>query len=102
MCYLALAHSLVTTLKEISEQNKDSSTKNPEQEDSNSQEISSLSKTTKPQNSRRGLELRAEKVGSILQNMWALTELYSRVKHTETIGRFDVEGSYEINLLSYN
>ena len=44
----------------------------------------------------------AERVGAILHNMWALTELYGKVKHDESIGRFEIDGSYEINLLSYN
>ncbi|KAK2493060.1 hypothetical protein MC885_010023 [Smutsia gigantea] len=41
------------------------------------------------------------RVSSEVQQMWALTEMI-RVSHTSTrIGRFDVDGCYDLNLLSY-
>uniref|UniRef100_A0A2K6K6I2 Nicolin 1, tubulin polyglutamylase complex subunit n=2 Tax=Rhinopithecus TaxID=542827 RepID=A0A2K6K6I2_RHIBE len=41
------------------------------------------------------------RVSSEVQQMWALTEMI-RASHTSTrIGRFDVDGCYDLNLLSY-
>ncbi|XP_038937994.1 nicolin-1 isoform X2 [Rattus norvegicus] len=41
------------------------------------------------------------RVSSEVQQMWALTEMI-RANHTSTrIGRFDVDGCYDLNLLSY-
>lgn len=41
------------------------------------------------------------RVSSKVQQMWALTEMI-RANHTSTrIGRFDVDGCYDLNLLSY-
>uniref|UniRef100_A0A1A7Y7W5 Nicolin 1 n=1 Tax=Iconisemion striatum TaxID=60296 RepID=A0A1A7Y7W5_9TELE len=39
-------------------------------------------------------------VSSTVQQMWALTEVMQTNQTTVSIGRFDAEGSYDINLLS--
>uniref|UniRef100_A0A1A8N5R0 Nicolin 1 n=1 Tax=Nothobranchius rachovii TaxID=451742 RepID=A0A1A8N5R0_9TELE len=39
-------------------------------------------------------------VSSSIQQMWALTEVMQTNQTTVSIGRFDVDGSYDINLLS--
>ncbi|CAK6983847.1 nicolin-1 isoform X4 [Scomber scombrus] len=39
-------------------------------------------------------------VSSSLQQMWALTEVMQTNQTTASIGRFDVDGCYDINLLS--
>eukprot|EP00058_Branchiostoma_floridae_P008966 XP_002594454.1 hypothetical protein BRAFLDRAFT_277569 [Branchiostoma floridae] len=42
-----------------------------------------------------------EEISTSLQQMWALSET-ARINQTEaSLGRFDVDGSYDINLLSY-
>ncbi|XP_028854208.1 nicolin-1 isoform X1 [Denticeps clupeoides] len=43
-----------------------------------------------------------ENVSSSIQQMWALTEIMQSNRTTVSIGRFDVKGCYEINLLSYS
>ncbi|XP_067098886.1 nicolin-1 [Osmerus mordax] len=40
-------------------------------------------------------------VSSSIQQMWALTELMQTNQTTASIGRFDVDGCYDINLLSF-
>ncbi|XP_030634564.1 nicolin-1 [Chanos chanos] len=42
-----------------------------------------------------------ETVSSSIQQMWALTELMQSSQKSASIGRFDVDGCYDINLLSY-
>ncbi|XP_040263833.1 nicolin-1 isoform X2 [Bufo bufo] len=42
-----------------------------------------------------------ERVSSEVQRMWALTEVMRSSQSTATVGRFDVDGCYDINLLSY-
>lgn len=42
-----------------------------------------------------------ETVSSSIQQMWALTELMQSNQTTASVGRFDVDGCYDINLLSY-
>ncbi|XP_029007911.1 nicolin-1 [Betta splendens] len=39
-------------------------------------------------------------VSSSIQQMWALTEVMQSSQTTASIGRFDVDGCYEVNLLS--
>ncbi|XP_063072493.1 nicolin-1 isoform X2 [Engraulis encrasicolus] len=40
-------------------------------------------------------------VSSSIQQMWALTEVMQSSQTTASVGRFDVDGCYDINLLSY-
>ncbi|XP_051550027.1 nicolin-1-like [Myxocyprinus asiaticus] len=40
-------------------------------------------------------------VSSSIQQMWALTEIMQASQTAASIGRFDVEGSYDVKLLSY-
>ncbi|KAI5093392.1 nicolin-1 [Silurus meridionalis] len=40
-------------------------------------------------------------VSSSIQQMWALTEIMQSSQTSASIGRFDVDGCYDINLLSY-
>ncbi|KAG9260184.1 nicolin-1 [Astyanax mexicanus] len=40
-------------------------------------------------------------VSSSIQQMWALTEIMQSSQSSASIGRFDVDGCYDINLLSY-
>lgn len=40
-------------------------------------------------------------VSSSIQQMWALTEVMQTNQTTASIGRFDVDGCYDINLLSF-
>ncbi|XP_066528370.1 nicolin-1 [Hoplias malabaricus] len=42
-----------------------------------------------------------DEVSSSIQQMWALTEIMQSSQTSASIGRFDVDGSYDINLLSY-
>ncbi|XP_031424406.1 nicolin-1 isoform X2 [Clupea harengus] len=42
-----------------------------------------------------------ETVSSSIQQMWALTEVMQSNQTTASVGRFDVDGCYDINLLSY-
>ncbi|XP_067271010.1 nicolin-1 [Pseudorasbora parva] len=42
-----------------------------------------------------------ETVSSSIQQMWALTEIMQASQTAASIGRFDVEGSYDVKLLSY-
>uniref|UniRef100_A0A8C4SUI9 Nicolin 1 n=1 Tax=Erpetoichthys calabaricus TaxID=27687 RepID=A0A8C4SUI9_ERPCA len=42
-----------------------------------------------------------DKISSSIQQMWALTEVMQSSKTTARVGRFDVDGCYDINLLSY-
>ncbi|XP_062979427.1 nicolin-1 [Elgaria multicarinata webbii] len=43
----------------------------------------------------------ADKVSSEVQQMWVLTEMLQASQPAARIGRFDVDGSYDLNLLSY-
>ncbi|XP_020645276.3 nicolin-1 [Pogona vitticeps] len=43
----------------------------------------------------------ADKVSSEVQQMWVLTEMLQTNQPATRIGRFDVDGSYDLNLLSY-
>ncbi|XP_048348130.1 nicolin-1 [Sphaerodactylus townsendi] len=43
----------------------------------------------------------ADKVSSEVQQMWVLTEMLQASQPTAQIGRFDVDGCYDLNLLSY-
>ncbi|XP_053545004.1 nicolin-1 [Bombina bombina] len=52
------------------------------------------------QNLHKGLP-DPDKVSSEVQQMWVLTEMMRANQSTATVGRFDVDGSYDINLLSY-
>ncbi|XP_053159502.1 nicolin-1 isoform X1 [Hemicordylus capensis] len=57
-----------------------------------------------PQERPRSLHDRlpdADKVSSEVQQMWVLTEMLQASQPAARIGRFDVDGSYELNLLSY-
>ncbi|XP_069822613.1 nicolin-1 isoform X2 [Dendropsophus ebraccatus] len=42
-----------------------------------------------------------ERVSSEVQQMWVLTEVMRSSQSTAAVGRFDVDGCYDINLLSY-
>ncbi|XP_060691226.1 nicolin-1 isoform X1 [Hemiscyllium ocellatum] len=42
-----------------------------------------------------------EVVASSVQQMWVLTEMVRSNPATTRVGRFDVDGSYDVNLLSY-
>ncbi|XP_073414988.1 nicolin-1 isoform X1 [Dendrobates tinctorius] len=42
-----------------------------------------------------------ERVSSEVQRMWVLTEVMRSTQSTAAVGRFDVDGCYDINLLSY-
>ncbi|KAG8436194.1 hypothetical protein GDO86_007339 [Hymenochirus boettgeri] len=42
-----------------------------------------------------------EKVSNEVQQMWVLTELMRANQSSASVGRFDVDGCYDINLLSY-
>uniref|UniRef100_UPI00398EEA5F nicolin-1-like n=1 Tax=Pristiophorus japonicus TaxID=55135 RepID=UPI00398EEA5F len=42
-----------------------------------------------------------EVVASSVQQMWVLTEMVRNNPSTARVGRFDVDGSYDVNLLSY-
>ncbi|XP_072438804.1 nicolin-1 isoform X2 [Chiloscyllium punctatum] len=42
-----------------------------------------------------------EVVASSVQQMWVLTEMVRNNPATTRVGRFDVDGSYDVNLLSY-
>ncbi|XP_048813030.1 nicolin-1 [Lagopus muta] len=43
-----------------------------------------------------------EKVAAEVQQMWALTEVVRARQAAARIGRFDVDGCYDVNLLSYS
>uniref|UniRef100_A0A2D4FT56 Nicolin-1 n=2 Tax=Micrurus TaxID=8634 RepID=A0A2D4FT56_MICCO len=43
----------------------------------------------------------ADRVSSELQQMWILTEMLQANQPVARIGRFDIEDSYDLNLLSY-
>ncbi|XP_069592072.1 nicolin-1 isoform X2 [Ranitomeya imitator] len=42
-----------------------------------------------------------ERVSSEVQRLWVLTEVMRSTQSSAAVGRFDVEGCYDINLLSY-
>ncbi|XP_056381214.1 nicolin-1 [Hyla sarda] len=52
------------------------------------------------QNLHKGLP-DPERVSSEVQQMWVLTEVMRSSQSTAAVGRFDVDGCYDINLLSY-
>ncbi|XP_075688125.1 nicolin-1 [Rhinoderma darwinii] len=52
------------------------------------------------QNLQKGLP-DPERVSSEVQRMWVLTEVMRSSHSTAAVGRFDVDGCYDINLLSY-
>ncbi|XP_031573709.1 nicolin-1-like isoform X2 [Actinia tenebrosa] len=52
-----------------------------------------------PKPKHQGLP-KSENVAELMQRMWAMTEEIKAAK-TERIGRFDIDGSYDVNLLSY-
>ncbi|XP_032996431.1 nicolin-1 isoform X1 [Lacerta agilis] len=62
--------------------------------------LSHPSPQERPTNLRDGLP-DADKVSSELQQMWVLTEMLQANQPAARIGRFDVNGSYDLNLLSY-
>lgn len=43
----------------------------------------------------------SDNVASSIQQLWAIVQELKSSKHSATIGRFDIDGSYDINLLSY-
>ncbi|OXB56184.1 hypothetical protein ASZ78_016963 [Callipepla squamata] len=43
-----------------------------------------------------------EKVAAEVQQMWVLTEVVRARQAAARIGRFDVDGCYDVNLLSYS
>ncbi|XP_078059239.1 nicolin-1 isoform X2 [Mustelus asterias] len=62
--------------------------------------LSQLSPLERPLNLREGLP-DPEVVASSVQQMWVLTEMVRNNPTTNRVGRFDVDGSYNVNLLSY-
>ncbi|KAL5013392.1 hypothetical protein ScPMuIL_007662 [Solemya velum] len=42
-----------------------------------------------------------EKLSSLMQELWALSEEASALQSSKSMGRYEVDGCYEINLLSY-
>ncbi|XP_043926507.1 nicolin-1 isoform X2 [Protopterus annectens] len=62
--------------------------------------ISHLPTMEKSVQSEEGLP-DSEKVSSHVQQMWALTAMMQANQTTARIGRFDIDGCYDVNLLSY-
>ncbi|KAE8611778.1 hypothetical protein XENTR_v10012598 [Xenopus tropicalis] len=62
--------------------------------------LSHLPQEEQLQNLHKGLP-DPDKVSSEVQQMWVLTEMMRANQSTASIGRFDVDGCYDINLLSY-
>lgn len=62
--------------------------------------FSNLTPVEQPMNLQAGLP-DPEKVSSCIQQMWALTEVMQTNQSSARVGRFDVDGCYDINLLSY-
>ncbi|XP_078399945.1 nicolin-1-like isoform X1 [Cetorhinus maximus] len=62
--------------------------------------LSQLTPLERPLNLRDGLP-DPEVVASNVQQMWVLTEMVRNNPTTNRVGRFDVDGSYNVNLLSY-
>ncbi|XP_053325404.1 nicolin-1 [Spea bombifrons] len=77
---------------------------NPPGKQSPQKEFSRLLSQLPPKEQLQNLHKRLPepgKVSSEVQQMWALTEVMKANQSTASIGRFDVDGCYEINLLSY-
>ena len=101
--------ALLNTLTQISEQNRDKGTPRKDATNGNQNQtsgglITGAGLPPKGRNSspKNGSKDTPTNVGALLQNMWFLADLYQQVKHHRGVGRFEVDGSYEINLLSYN
>ncbi|KAM4722187.1 nicolin-1 [Rhinophrynus dorsalis] len=62
--------------------------------------LSHLPKQEQLQNLHKGLP-DPNKVSSEVQQMWVLTEVMKANQSTASVGRFDVDGCYDISLLSY-
>ncbi|OCT85634.1 nicolin-1 [Xenopus laevis] len=62
--------------------------------------LSRLPQEEQLQNLHKGLP-DPDKVSSEMQQMWVLTEMMRANQSTANVGRFDVDGCYDINLLSY-
>ncbi|XP_067855091.1 nicolin-1 isoform X3 [Heptranchias perlo] len=62
--------------------------------------LSQLTPLERPLNLSEGLP-DPELVASSVQQMWVLTEMVRNNPTTTRVGRFDVDGSYDVNLLSY-
>ncbi|XP_075040251.1 nicolin-1 [Mixophyes fleayi] len=62
--------------------------------------MSHLPPKEKLQNLQKGLP-DPDRVSSEVQQMWALTEVMRSNQSSVSVGRFDVDGCYDINLLSY-
>ncbi|KAM8930995.1 nicolin-1 [Pelodytes ibericus] len=62
--------------------------------------LSQLPPQEQLQNLHKGLP-DPDKVSSEVQQMWMLTEVMKANQSSASIGRFDVDGCYDINLLSY-
>ncbi|XP_042195712.1 nicolin-1 isoform X2 [Callorhinchus milii] len=62
--------------------------------------LSHLTPLERPLNLNVGLP-DPEAVASSVQHMWLLTEMVRNTPTCTRVGRFDVDGSYDINLLSY-
>ena len=95
--------ALLNTLTQISEQNRDKGTPRKDTHNANQTLNPGTGATPRGKNSsNKESKDTPAVVGSLLQNMWFLADLYQQVKHQKGVGRFEVDGSYEINLLSYN
>ncbi|XP_067907515.1 nicolin-1 isoform X2 [Heterodontus francisci] len=62
--------------------------------------LSQLTPLERPLNLSDGLP-DPEVVASSVQQMWVLTEMVRNNPTSTRVGRFDVDGSYDVNLLSY-
>ncbi|XP_038666733.1 nicolin-1 isoform X2 [Scyliorhinus canicula] len=62
--------------------------------------LSQLTPPERPLNLSDGLP-DPEVVASSVQQMWVLTEMVRNNPTTNRVGRFDVDGSYDVTLLSY-
>ncbi|XP_066554381.1 nicolin-1 isoform X3 [Amia ocellicauda] len=62
--------------------------------------FSSFTPVEQPPDLKEGLP-DPQQVSSSIQQMWALTEVMQTNQSAARIGRFDVDGCYDINLLSY-
>ncbi|XP_059505479.1 nicolin-1 [Stegostoma tigrinum] len=62
--------------------------------------LSQLTPQDRPLNLSEGLP-DPEVVASSVQQMWVLTEMVRNNPASTRVGRFDVDGSYDVNLLSY-
>ncbi|XP_072928620.1 nicolin-1 isoform X1 [Hemitrygon akajei] len=62
--------------------------------------LSKLTPLEQPLNLFEGLP-DPDAVASSMQQMWVLTEMVQNNSATARVGRFDVDGSYDVNMLSY-